>query len=183
MARHGRAPGELAILPGYFPVIGSTEAEAKKKFMELQQYLDDGAALDLLKGFWKIDLQGYDLDAPLPDIPELRALAHGQDVDFNRNGVRMSVRDAAHWVSSAYGHLSVIGTPEQVADSMELWFREGGADGFNLFLHSMPESLDDFVEHVVPILQKRGLMKSDYIGSTLRENLGLPRPPNRYVSL
>ena len=181
MARHGRAPSELAILPGLFTVIGGTEAEAKRKFMELEQYLDDGAGLDLIKGFWKVDLHGYALDAPLPDIPELSRFAHGQDVDLNRNGKRMSIRDAFHWLSSAYGHLSVVGTPEQVADTMEGWFREGGADGFNLFLHSLPESLDDFVEHVVPILQKRGLMQTEYRGSTLRENLGLPRPANRYV--
>lgn len=180
MAKHDRAPGELAILPGFFPVIGGTEAEAHRKFMELQQYLDDEAGLNLLRGFWRVDLHGYELDEPLPDLPQIAAFAHGQDVDLSIHGRRMTIREAFHWLASAYGHLSVVGTPEQVADSMEGWFREGGADGFNLFLHSMPESLDDFVDAVVPILQKRGLMKSDYIGSTLRENLGLRVPAHRY---
>jgi alkanesulfonate monooxygenase len=180
MAQHGRAPGELAILPGFFPVIGGTEAEAQNKFMELQQYLDDEAGLNLLKSFWKVDLAGYALDAPLPNLPQIAAFAHGQDANLTRNGRRITIREAFHWLASAYGHLSVIGTPEQVADAMELWFKQGGADGFNLFLHSMPESLDDFVNEVVPILQRRGLMKSDYIGKTLRENLGLAKPRNRH---
>jgi alkanesulfonate monooxygenase len=181
MASHGRSPDELAILPGFFPVIGGTESEAKRKFMELQQYLDDEAGLNLIRGFWRVDLSGYNVDEPLPDLPEIAAFAHGHNRDLTRNGARMTIRDAFHWLSSAYGHLSVIGTPEQVADSMELWYREGGADGFNLFLHSMPESLVDFVDHVVPILQKRGLMKTDYVEGTLRDNLGLRRPANRYA--
>ena len=180
MAKYGRAPGELAILPGFFPVIGATEEQANRKFMLRQEYLDDEAGVNLIKGLWKVDLHGYRIDDPLPDLPEMQMVAHGQEVDFNRNGRRMTIREAFHWLASAYAHLSVIGTPEQVADSMQAWYQEGGADGFNLYLHSMPSSLEDFVEHVVPILQKRGLMKSDYIGPTLRENLGLARPESRY---
>jgi alkanesulfonate monooxygenase len=176
MKKHGRAAGELAILPGFFPVIGATEEDAQRKFRERQTYLDDGGGLAMIKGLWKVDLSGYDLDGPIPDLPELRKLAHGQQIDFSRAGRRMTIREAFHWLASAYAHLSVIGTPEQVADAMQLWYQEGGADGFNLYLHAMPNSLDDFVDHVVPILQQRGVMKKEYCGGTLRENLGLPRP-------
>jgi alkanesulfonate monooxygenase len=93
----------------------------------------------------------------------------------------MSIREAFHWLASAYGHLSVIGTAEMVADEMERWFLEGGADGFNLFLHSLPGSLDDFVNEVVPILQHRGLMNMSYPEGTLRQRMGLGAPNNRYA--
>jgi alkanesulfonate monooxygenase len=116
----------------------------------------------------------------MPDLPSITAFAHGEDVDFNRNGKRMTIREVFHWLASAYGHLSVIGTPEMVADSMELWFREGGADGFNLFLHSLPGSLDDFVSEVVPILQKRGLMNTEYPEGALRERMGLGHVKSRH---
>jgi alkanesulfonate monooxygenase len=180
LARHGRRPGELAVLPGFFPIIGGTEEEAKRKFMEIGQYLDDEAGLNLIRAFWNLDLGGYPLDESLPDMPSITAFAHGEDVDLDRNGKRMTIREAFHWLASAYGHLSVIGTPEMVADSMELWFREGGADGFNLFLHSLPGSLDDFVSEVVPILQKRGLMNTEYGEGTLRERMGLGHVKNRH---
>jgi FMN-dependent oxidoreductase (nitrilotriacetate monooxygenase family) len=173
LARHDRKPGDLAVLPGFFPIIGATEEEAKRKFMEIGQYLDDQAGLSLIKGFWNLDLSGYPLDEPLPDLPSISAFAHGEDVNLMRNGKRLTIRESFHWLASAYGHLSVIGTPEMVADSMELWFREGGADGFNLFLHSLPGSLDDFVNEVVPILQKRGLMNTEYPEGTLRQRMGL----------
>jgi alkanesulfonate monooxygenase len=175
LAQFGRAPSELAVLPGFFPIVGSTEAEAKRKYMEIGQFLDDQAGLALIKGFWNIDLSGYDLDAELPEIPALGSFAHGENVDLYRNGRRISIREAFHWLASAYGHLSVVGTPEMVADEMEKWYLEGGADGFNLFLHSLPESLDDFVNEVVPILQKRGLMRTEYGVGTLRERLGAER--------
>lgn len=175
LAQFGRVPSELAVLPGFFPIVGSTEAEAKRKYMEIGQFLDDQAGLALIKGFWNIDLSGYDLDAELPEIPALGSFAHGENVDLYRNGRRISIREAFHWLASAYGHLSVVGTPEMVADEMEKWYLEGGADGFNLFLHSLPESLDDFVNEVVPILQKRGLMRTEYGVGTLRERLGAER--------
>ena len=181
LARHGRRPGDLAVLPGFFPVIGGTEAEARRKFMEIGQYLDDVAGVNLIKGFWNVDLSNYPMDEPLPDLPSIAAFAHGEDINLSPQGRRLTIRETFHWLASAYGHISVIGTPEMVADSMELWFQEGGADGFNLFLHSMPGSLDDFVEQVVPILQKRGLMNTEYAEGNLRQRLGLADVENRYA--
>jgi alkanesulfonate monooxygenase len=181
--QYGRKPGDLAILPGFFPIIGGTEEQAKRKYMEIGQYLDDEAGLALIRSFWNLDLSGHDLDEPLPEIPAIGAFAHGENLNLSRNGRRISIREAFHWLASAYGHLSVIGTPEMVADEMEKWFLEGGADGFNLFLHSLPGSLDDFVNEVVPVLQRKGLMKTEYQQGTLREQMGLARAsgnPSRY---
>ena len=118
-------------------------------------------------------------DDPLPDLPEIRRYTHAADFNRLRNGRPITIREAFRWLSSAYGHISVIGTPDQIADAMESWFQEGGADGFNLFLHYLPGSLDEFVDHVVPILQRRGLFRIDYAGPTLREHLGLERPAHR----
>jgi alkanesulfonate monooxygenase len=183
LAAFGRPADQLVILPGFLPVIGGTEAEAKRKFMDIQQYLDDGAGLQLIKGFWGVDLGGYPLDEAIPDLPEIGHFVHSKTLDLDRNGKRMTVREAFHWLASAYGHLSSIGTPEQIADIMQAWFQEGGADGFNLFLHSMPQSLEDFVDEVVPILQNRGLMQRDYREGTLRNKLGLHHPASRYAEL
>jgi alkanesulfonate monooxygenase len=179
MSNFRRAPSSLAIMPGYFPIIGGTEREAQTKFMELQEFLNDEAGLNLIKNFWRVDLRGYEIDKPLPDLPEIRAFIHGEGVNLLRDGRRMTIREAFQWLASAFGHLSMIGTPEQVAENMALWFREGGADGFNLFLHSMPSSLDDFVSEVVPILRSKGLLKTDYRPGTLREKMGLSVSPSQ----
>jgi alkanesulfonate monooxygenase len=174
--RFGRHPDALAILPGFFAVCGGTEAEAQRSFAEVQEFLDDAAGMQIIKSFWGVDLSGLSPDEPLPDLPEIRRYTHASDFNLIRDGHPLTIRDAFRWLSSAYGHISVIGTPEQIADAMESWFLEGGADGFNLFVHYLPGSLDDFVDHVVPILQRRGLFRSDYAGSTLRDHLGLERP-------
>ena len=178
-ARHGRRPDAVAVLPGFFCVCGGTESEAQRRFAEVQQFLDDAAGMSLIRGLWGVDLTGLSPDEPLPDLPEIRKYTHGGDFNRLRNGRPITIRDAFRWLSSAYGHISVVGTPEQIADSMEGWYREGGADGFNLFLHYLPGSLDDFVDQVVPILQRRGLIRTEYTGTTLRDHLGLERPAHK----
>jgi alkanesulfonate monooxygenase len=175
-AGHGRRPGDVCVLPGFMAVCGGTEAEAQRRYAEVQESLDDASGINLVKGLWGVDLTGMSPDAPLPDLPEIRRFTHGGDFNFVRDGHAITIRETFRWLSSAYGHISVIGTPEQIADSMESWFREGGADGFNLRLHYLPDSLDEFVDQVVPLLQKRGLVRTEYTGTTLRENLGLERP-------
>jgi alkanesulfonate monooxygenase len=182
-ARHGRRPEALAVLPGFFYVCGGTEAEAQRRFAEVQQFLDDDAGMQIIRSFWGVDLSGLSPDAPLPDLPEIRRYTHASDFNLMRDGRPITIRDAFRWLSSAYGHISVIGTPEQIADAMGSWFREGGADGFNLFLHYLPGSLDEFVDHVVPLLQRRGLFRTEYAGHTLREHLGLERPAHPRAGL
>lgn len=175
-ARHGRRPGDVSVLPGFFAVCGGSEAEAKRRFAEVQEFMDDASGMNLIRGLWGVDLSGLSPDEPLPDLPEIRRYTHGGEFNRMRDGRPITIRDAFRWLSSAYGHISVIGTPEQIADAMEAWFLEGGADGFNLFPHYLPGSLDDFVDHVVPLLQRRGLVRTEYAGTTLRDNLGLERP-------
>jgi alkanesulfonate monooxygenase len=174
--RHGRRPGDVSVLPGFFAVCGGTEAEARRRFAEVQEFLDDASGMNLIRGIWGVDLSGLSPDEPLPDLPEIRRFTHGGDFNLTRDGRPITIRDTFRWLSSAYGHISVIGTAEQIADAMEGWFLEGGADGFNLFPHYLPGSLDEFVDHVVPLLQRRGLLRTEYAGTTLRENLGLERP-------
>ena len=177
-ARHGRRPDALAVLPGFFAVCGGSEAEAQRRFAQVQEFLDDAAGMQVIRSFWGVDLSGLSPDDPLPDLPEIRRYTHAADFNRLRDGRPITIRDAFRWLSSAYGHISVVGTPGQIADAMESWFREGGADGFNLFLHYLPGSLEEFVDHVVPLLQRRGLFRTEYTGTTLREHLGLERPPH-----
>ena len=130
-----------------------------------------------------MDMSGFELDAPVPDLPEsehLKSRALLLLETARREG--LTLRELCHRVAASRGHLTVIGTPVQVADVMEQWFRAGGADGFNLMPPFFPGQFDAFVDHVVPILQERGLLRREYEGRTLRENLGLARPASRYAA-
>ena len=130
-----------------------------------------------------IDLSKFDLDAPFPKLEEA-------DINFSSRQQMMieiaqkhnfSIRQLYEYIASARGHWTLIGTPEQVVDQLQLWFENEAADGFNVLPPSTPAGLNDFVEFIVPELQRRGLFRTEYEGSTLRENLGLKRPENQYV--
>jgi len=184
LAQHGRAEEDLKIMPGFMPVIGRTEAEAKALFAELSRNLDMKQANTVLSDRLGADMSRFDLDAPVPDLPEsehLKSRALLLLEMARREG--LTLRELCHRVAASRGHLMVIGTAEQVADTMEEWFREGGADGFNLMPPFFPTQFDAFVDQVVPILQARGLFRLEYEGTTLRENLGLARPPSRYAAV
>jgi hypothetical protein len=133
----------------------------------------------LIGGF---DLTGYDLDGPLPELPKTIGWVSRQQmmIDIARQH-GFSIRQLYQWVATARGHWTVIGTPEQIVDQMQTWFDNGAADGFNVLPAVLPASFDDFVDLVVPELQRRGLFRTRYEGSTLRENLGLQRPANQHV--
>jgi len=181
MAKLGRSPDHLKILPGAFVVVGDTvaEARAKKRHLDSLVHPDSGiASLSVRLGH---DVSGFDLDGPLPEIPESNASKSGRErlVDLTRRE-NMTVRQLAQYVGGAFGTLEMIGTPATIADQMEEWLATGGSDGFNVMFLYLPGGLDDFVDRVVPELQRRGLFRRDYEGATLRENLGLPRPANRF---
>jgi alkanesulfonate monooxygenase len=127
------------------------------------------------------DASGFDLDGPLPEIPETNASKSAQRklVDLARRE-NMTVRQLAQYVGGSYGALEMIGTPITIADQMEEWLVSEACDGFNVMFPYLPGGLDDFVDRVVPELQRRGLFRREYEGTTLRENLGLPRPKNRF---
>lgn len=175
---HGREPRHLSVLPGLLAVAGRTRSEAEDKFARVQRHVRFESARKLLGGYFLpgIDLDSYAPDDVLPDTPEIRAAAASRGFDLSAAGPNPSLGRLCDWASSCYGHLLVVGTPETIADTMEEWFLGGAADGFNVWSHGVPGTYTDFVDLVVPELQRRGLHKTDYGNATLRENLGLVRP-------
>jgi alkanesulfonate monooxygenase len=183
LAKYGRRPEQLLVMPGISPVVGRTEAEAQAKWAELQALIHPAVGLDTLQQFWpKDDLSTWDLDAPPPYLPELPKGRNSRMhvvIELARRD-RFTVRQLYQYLAGARGHWVVVGTPQTIADRMQEWFENGAADGFNVMPPVLPESLDDFVELVIPELQRRGLFRTAYEGRTLRENLGLERPANRF---
>jgi FMN-dependent oxidoreductase (nitrilotriacetate monooxygenase family) len=181
MQKLGRDPDHLKILPGAFVVVGDTlaEARAKKARLDSLVYLESGiASLSVQLG---TDASGFDLDGPLPEIPESNASKSAREklIELARRE-NMTVRQLAQYVGGAFGVLEMIGTPAMIADQMEEWLVSEASDGFNVMFPYLPGGLDDFVDRVVPELQRRGIFRREYEGKTLRENLGLPRPKNRF---
>ena len=126
------------------------------------------------------DASQFDLDAPLPDIPESNASKSGRQRIIERaRRDKLTVRQLAR-IAGTYGGLAMVGTPRTIADRMEEWFFGAACDGFNIMFPWVPGGLDEFVDRVVPELQLRGLFRREYEGRTLRDNLGLPRPENRF---
>ncbi|SAL69819.1 monooxygenase [Caballeronia terrestris] len=183
LARYGRQPDHLKIMPGIFPVIGRTEAEAREKFEALQDLIHPTVGLSLLSNMsGGVDLSQYPVDGPLPDLPETNGGKSRQRLLFDlAKRENLTIRDLYLRIAGARGHQQVVGTPESIADQLQQWFEEGAADGFNIMSPWLPGGLVEFADLVVPELQRRGLFRTEYEGSTLRANLGLPRPANRYA--
>lgn len=182
LAEYGRSPEHLKIMPGIFPVIGETEQEAKDKFDQLQALIHPKVGLGLLAGMLgEFDLADYPVDAPLPELPETNLAKSRQRllIELARRE-NLTIRQLYLWIAGARGHRQIWGTPQQIADQLEEWFVQGGADGFNIMPPHLPGGLDIFVDRVIPELQRRGLFRTEYEGRTLRENLGLPRPVNQF---
>ena len=181
MAAVGRDPAHLKIMPGAFVVVGNslTEAEDRKRHLDSLVHPDSGiSSLSVLLG---CDARAFDLDGPLPEIPESNASRSSRDKLVTMARTRnMTVRQLAQWVGGAFGILEMIGTPTMIADQMQEWLESRACDGFNVMFPHLPAGLDDFVDRVVPELQRRGIFRTHYQGHTLRAHLGLPRPANRY---
>ncbi|MDQ1536101.1 MAG: hypothetical protein QOE58_494 [Actinomycetota bacterium] len=180
LAAHGRHPDELLILPGISPVIGSTEQEARDRAAELNALISPDYGVAQLSGILDTDLSGHDLDGPLPEVGT-RTEGNQSRFDLITQLARresLTIRQLIERLAGGRGHRVVTGTPEQIADQIQLWFEQGAADGFNIMAPTLPDGLDDFVDHVVPELQRRGLFRTDYTGTTLRDHYGLTRPAN-----
>jgi N-acetyl-S-(2-succino)cysteine monooxygenase len=181
----GRDPDGVKILPGIVPVIGSTEAEAKALERALEEAIVPAYGLKQLSAFFGIDMTGAELDAPLPPLPgEDRIEAQKSRFTLVTELARrenLTVRQLLGRLGGGRGHRTFTGTPEQVADTLQEWFEQGAADGFNVMPPVLPAGLDAFVDHVVPELRRRGLFRQDYTGTTLREHYGLERPESRYA--
>jgi len=178
LKKYGREDDHLKITPGLSYHLGGTEQEAHAKFDALQEAVDLSGRIN----FWGYDLTGYDLDGPLPDLPEPdTGRGRWKQITDLAKAEKLTIRQLILRYSVVRGHRVVIGTPEQIADKIEDWFLQKGADGFNLIPPLLPGSLDDFVDQVVPLLQKKGIFRQEYQTSTLRGHLGLPRPANPYT--
>jgi N-acetyl-S-(2-succino)cysteine monooxygenase len=183
MDAYNRDPDHLLITPGIFPVVGESVGQAEDRYGELQDLVDPAVGLSVLSNFTGgFDLSGYPVDGPLPDLPAtedgqgrmklLTELARSEGLSIRQLYLRFAV---------VRGHRLVLGTAETIADELEEWFTNGGADGFNIVPPVLPQGLDDFVDYVIPELQRRGLFRLEYEGSTLRDRLGLPRPVSRWA--
>ncbi|RKN86250.1 LLM class flavin-dependent oxidoreductase [Paenibacillus ginsengarvi] len=182
-AAYGRRPDDVLIFPGIGPIVGRTEREAERKYEEIAGLVEIGQALDYLGRYFEhFDFSRYPLDEPFPDIGELGSNSFRSTTDKIKREAKelgLTLRQTALRASTPRS--AFIGTPEQVADRIQQWFEGGAADGFNVRT-VVPGGLDDFVDLVVPVLQRRGLFRTEYESDTLRGNLGLPVPPNRYAA-
>lgn len=178
----GRSVDDIVILPGIGPIIGKTEEEAERKYQEIASLVSIENALNYLGRFFDhFDFSQFPLDEPFPDIGDIGSNSFRSGTDKIKKQAKekgLTLRQVA--LQSATPRGEFFGTPEQVADRIQLWHEEGAADGF--IIHSnIPSGLKDFVELVVPILQERGIYRTEYEADTLRGNLGIPIPENRYT--
>jgi alkanesulfonate monooxygenase len=181
MKKLGRNPDHMVIMPGCLVVIGDTVEEAKAKRAKLDSLVHYANAIATLSIALGTDASKFDPDKPLPDdIPESNASKSGRERAIAlAKRENLTVRQLAQRLGG-HGGLAMVGTPKTIADEMEEWLMTEGSDGFTIQFPFLPQGLDDFVDKLVPELQRRGLFRKEYEGATLRENLGLPRPKNRF---
>lgn len=180
MARLGRAPDSLKILPGAFVVVGHSQEEAHAKRAQLDSLVHYDSGIGSLNSMLDYDVSSCDPDGPLPTMPPTQASQSQRDrlVEL-ATSQHLSIRQLAQRAGS-YAGLAFVGTASSIADEMTQWLDEAGADGFNIMFPWLPGGLDDFVDQVVPELRRRGVFRTEYAGTTLRDHLGLARPANRF---
>jgi FMN-dependent oxidoreductase (nitrilotriacetate monooxygenase family) len=181
MVKFGRAPEDCKILVGLMPIVGRTLAEATEKLAQLMQYADATVAIKTMTERFGTDMSQFPLDGPIPDLPldgRIQSYVKVALSEARRKNLRL--RDLYNNMAVARGYLVSCGSPEDVANEMESWISAGAADGFMLVPAHFPEAFNDFIDLVVPELQRRGLFRTQYQGKMLRENIGLKIPANRF---
>lgn len=177
IAAAGRDPALVAILPGVMPIIGATRAEARDRLARLQGGLASTSAMALVSERLGHDISKFPLDGPIPDFPETteRSRTFSKTLIEKARRENMTLRDLYNLTAAARGHWVLCGTPADIADSLEDWFTAGRADGFMIQPPYFPDPFDEFADTVVPELQRRGLVRTEYTGPMLRDHLGLAR--------
>ena len=181
--RYGRNPDHIKIMPGIRYVLGATESEAKERYEKMvAEPSDEGAFASVQRLAGDLDLKQFPLDGPLPDLPPSNAAKARQEMMIQlARREKMTIRQLARYFTFSTGHMVYVGTPKGLADLMEEWLRKDAADGFTMLSPYYPRPLEEFIEWVVPDLQRRGIFRTEYEGTTLREHLGIPFRPNRYL--
>lgn len=182
MARFGREPDHLKIMPGLGVMVARTRAEAEAQWQKLQDLIPPAVGVQLASKYLAWDLAGLDIDGPVPVVPQDRGAPTRSGLlnDTARND-GLTIRQLYRRIAGGRGHFQIVGSATDVADLMEEWLTTDASDGFNIIPPFFPSALDAFVELVVPELQRRGIYRTHYEGTTLRAHLGLPRPPSRYA--
>jgi FMN-dependent oxidoreductase (nitrilotriacetate monooxygenase family) len=171
----GRDPRHLVILPGVMPIVGNTREEARRKWNQLNEFVDIDNGIDQLSARFGFDVREYDLDGPVPEVGTVEGSQSRVKLLTDlaaREG--LTLRQLAAVAAGSRGHRVIVGTAQDIADDFEEWFSHDGADGFNIMPAFLPDQLDLFVDLVVPELRRRGLFRDSYTGNTLREHLKLP---------
>lgn len=184
LSQYGRHQDSLKIMPGIFVVVGATEAQAQEKFQTFQRLVEPEVGVALLgRMLGNFDLSQFPLDGPLPDLPLTESGQQSRQKLLTElaGEENLSLAELGRKIAGGRGHYTLVGTAVQIADQMQAWFEQGAADGFNVLVPHLPAGLEDFANEVIPELQRRGLFRTEYEGRTLRENLGLTRPANRFT--
>lgn len=177
--QHGRHPDHVRIFPGLMPIVGRSQQEARDKYEELRALVDDETGL---RGVYRLagglDLSQFDPDGPLPELPPSNAARARQEMVIAMGKRGLTIREIGRVLGMSQAHRVLYGTPQSMADDMQEWLEAGACGGFNLLFAHYPTPLEEFVDLVVPELQRRSIFRMEYEGTTLRENLGVPFPGN-----
>ncbi|WP_063043466.1 LLM class flavin-dependent oxidoreductase [Nocardia pseudovaccinii] len=187
LAKYGRSADELKVLPGLVPFIADTREEALALEQEFTDLISPDYALRQLSALLGVDLTEHSLDAPLPPLPAESEIEGGKSrftlVKELAERENLTVRQLIGKLGGGRGHRTFAGTPTDVADELQSWFENGAADGFNIMPPYLPGGLEDFVDRVVPILQERGLFRTDYTATTLRGHYGLAPVESQFTQV
>jgi alkanesulfonate monooxygenase len=179
VGKYGRNPDHVKIMPGVAALVARTDEEAEAQYQRLQSLIHPQVGVRQLSNYIGYDLSSFPVDGPLPEIPKTDISNSRVDLLVEMAARdNLTIRQLYESISGSRGHLTMRGSPTRITDQLEEWFTTGAADGFNFLPPTLPGSLADFIELVIPELQRRGLFRTRYEGTTLRENLGLPRPPD-----
>jgi len=181
LPKYGRTEDSLRILPGCTAFVGRTAAEADELFEELQALIPPSVGVPYLSKLVEMDLSPFPLDGPMPDLSgdTIAIASFRKAIAEMARRENLTIRQTYERILPSMGHIVFRGSPTQVADQMEEWYRGKACDGFNVGMPVMPRCLRNFVDLVIPELQRRGLFRKEYTGSTLRERMGLPLPQSR----